>query len=40
VSLEGETNFAGLQRFLASVHQLSAERRLSRFSYLATKPES
>lgn len=32
---EGETNFAGLQRFLACVHNLSAERRLSRFCYLA-----
>jgi len=27
----------GLQGFLACVHQLSAERRLSRFSYLAAK---
>jgi SAM-dependent methyltransferase len=34
---EGADNFAGLQRFLACVHRLSAERRLSRFSYLATK---
>jgi hypothetical protein len=30
-------NFDGLQRFLACVHRLSAERRLSRFSYLAVK---
>ena len=30
VAWEGESNFAGLQRFLACVHRLSAERRLSR----------
>ena len=35
---EGKTNFAGLQRFLDCVHTLSAERRLSRFSYLAELP--
>src|SRR5881392_1016557 len=28
VAREGEANFSGLQRFLACVHQLSAERRL------------
>lgn len=39
VPLEGEVNFDGLQRFLACVHVLSAERRLSRFSYLAAKPQ-
>jgi SAM-dependent methyltransferase len=38
VAREGETNFAGLQRFLDCVHRLSAERRLSRFCYLAEKP--
>ena len=38
VAREGETNFAGLQRFLACVHRLSAERRLSRYCYLAEKP--
>lgn len=37
VAREGEANFEGLQRFLACVHRLSAERRLSRFSYLARK---
>jgi SAM-dependent methyltransferase len=37
VEREGEANFAGLQRFLACVHRLSAERRVSRFSYLAEK---
>jgi SAM-dependent methyltransferase len=36
-SREGETNFAGLQRFLACVHRLAAERRLSRYCYLAEK---
>ena len=35
---EGATNFTGLQRFLTCVHRLSAERRLSRYSYLAEKP--
>jgi len=35
---EGEDNFAGLQRFLACVHQLSAERRLSRYAYLFERP--
>jgi SAM-dependent methyltransferase len=35
VAREGETNFEGLQRFLRCVHTLSAERRLSRFAYLA-----
>jgi len=37
VALEGEDRFAGLQRFLAVVHQLTSERRLSRFAYLAEK---
>ena len=35
---EGDANFAGLQRFLAVVHRLSAEGRLSRYGYLAEKP--
>ena len=34
---DGEVNFAGLQRFLACVHRLSSERRLSRYSYLGEK---
>ena len=38
VAREGQTNFDGLQRFLACVHTVSAERRLSRFAYLASKP--
>jgi hypothetical protein len=37
VAREGEANFAGLQRFLTCVHRLSAERRLSRYCYLAEK---
>ncbi len=37
IAREGDANFEGLQRFLACVHRLSAERRLSRFSYLAEK---
>ncbi len=37
IRLEGEDTFAGLQRFLAGVHRLTAERRLSRFAYLARK---
>jgi SAM-dependent methyltransferase len=38
VTREGATNFEGLQRFLACVHTLSAERRLSRLCYVAEKP--
>lgn len=38
VAREGEGNFEGLQRFLACVHTLSIERRLSRFGYVARKP--
>lgn len=37
--LEGREAFAGVQRFLASVRSLAAERRLSRFMYLATRME-
>lgn len=36
--IEGEERFAGLQQFLAMVQQLTHERRLSRFVYLAEKP--
>jgi len=38
VALEGEEGFEGLQRFLAAVHTLASERRLSRYMYLAVKP--
>ena len=34
---EGRQNFDGLQRFLACVHTLSVERRMSRYAYLAEK---
>jgi SAM-dependent methyltransferase len=37
IRLEGEETFAGLQRFLATVHSLTAERRLSRFAYMGRK---
>lgn len=37
VLTEGQENFDGLQRFLACVHTLSVERRLSRYCYLAKK---
>jgi SAM-dependent methyltransferase len=40
VAREGEANFEGLQRFLACVHTLSVERRLSRFCYVAAKPDA
>jgi SAM-dependent methyltransferase len=36
--LEGEEEFEGLQRFLAAVHKLADERRLSRYMYMASKP--
>ncbi|HEV8003677.1 MAG TPA: methyltransferase domain-containing protein [Planctomycetaceae bacterium] len=35
--LEGKETFTRLQRFLATVHQLCAERRLSRHVYVARK---
>jgi ubiquinone/menaquinone biosynthesis C-methylase UbiE len=35
--IEGEANFAGLQRFLACVHTLTAENRLARYVYVAVK---
>ena len=37
VEREGEANFGGLQRFLNCVQRLSAERRLSRYCYLAER---
>jgi cyclopropane fatty-acyl-phospholipid synthase-like methyltransferase len=37
IRLEGEETFAGLQRFLATVHRLTSERRMSRFAYLGRK---
>ena len=38
VAAEGASNFDGLQRFLAFVHNLTAEKRLLRYLYFATKP--
>jgi cyclopropane fatty-acyl-phospholipid synthase-like methyltransferase len=38
VQLEGEETFAGLQRFLATVHRLTRERRMSRYVYVGRKP--
>lgn len=38
VAIEGEANYAGLQRFLACVHRLTGGRRLLRRLYLARKP--
>lgn len=40
VRIEGEEHFAGVQRFLAVVHRLTSERRLSRFVYLIQKRET
>ena len=37
LALEGERTYEGQQRFLAMVHQLASERRLSRYVYLARK---
>ena len=39
VRIEGKANFEGLQKFLWRVHVFSIERRLSRYAYLARKPE-
>jgi SAM-dependent methyltransferase len=37
VRIEGEEGYAGVQRFLSTVHRLTSERRLSRFVYLMQK---
>jgi SAM-dependent methyltransferase len=37
VKIEGEERFDGLQKFFATVHQLTSERRLSRFVFVAEK---
>jgi SAM-dependent methyltransferase len=37
LALEGETNYFGLQRFLATIHVLAQEERLSRYLYVASK---
>jgi SAM-dependent methyltransferase len=38
IAIEGQENFDGLQRFLATVETLNKERRLLRNIYLAQKP--
>jgi ubiquinone/menaquinone biosynthesis C-methylase UbiE len=38
IAIEGQANFDGLQRFLATVETLNKERRLLRSVYLAQKP--
>jgi SAM-dependent methyltransferase len=37
IPIEGEANFAGLQKFLMCVHTVSSEKRLSRLLYVARK---
>jgi len=37
LQIEGEERFTGLQKFFATVHRLSGERRLSRIVYLVEK---
>jgi SAM-dependent methyltransferase len=37
VAIEGAVKFEGLQRFLACVHRLTAERRLLRYLYVAER---
>lgn len=38
IKIEGVERFEGLQKFLATVHKLTSERRLSRFVFLVEKP--
>jgi SAM-dependent methyltransferase len=38
IAIEGESNFEGLQQFLSCVHELTSERRLLRYLYVAQKP--
>jgi len=40
VALEGQDGFERLQQFLDIVHTLAAERRLSRYMYLASRPSA
>jgi hypothetical protein len=39
IAAEGNPNFEGLQRFLSYVHQLTSEKRLRRYLYLASKEQ-
>jgi SAM-dependent methyltransferase len=38
--VEGEARFEGLQQFLASVHQLTHERRMSRYAFVVSRQTS
>jgi SAM-dependent methyltransferase len=38
IRIEGEERFDGLQKFFATVHRLTSERRLSRIAYLVERP--
>jgi len=40
VSLETEAKYDGIQKFLATVHLLAAERRLSRFVYMGRRVDT
>ncbi|MDQ3006876.1 MAG: methyltransferase domain-containing protein [Chloroflexota bacterium] len=37
IKIEGEERFEGLQKFFSTVHQLTSERRLSRFVFVGEK---
>ena len=37
IKIEGQERFEGLQKFFATVHKLTSERRLSRFVFVAEK---
>jgi ubiquinone/menaquinone biosynthesis C-methylase UbiE len=37
IKIEGDERFEGLQKFFATVHKLTSERRLSRFVFVAEK---
>jgi cyclopropane fatty-acyl-phospholipid synthase-like methyltransferase len=39
IAIEGEATFNGLQRFLATAHRLTSERRLSRFAYMGARKD-
>jgi SAM-dependent methyltransferase len=38
IQIEGDERYEGLQRFFATVHHLTSERRLSRIAYIAQRP--
>jgi ubiquinone/menaquinone biosynthesis C-methylase UbiE len=40
VQIEGSERYEGVQKFLAAVHRLTHERRLSRIAYLIEKPST